>query len=145
MLWITSCVKPSWDLRGKTVTTTATATLRDWGMIQNWCPKLQCNDLDGTGATCSCSPSMFEPQAGWFRVIVVVVPTGRDAREDDLGGHYDIHQHTSLKDKSGEITSLISITRNGTKTARNCCYIVNRPNQHIMMTYRTHVLRSFQI
>ena len=58
---------------------------------------------------------MFKLQARWFQVIVLVFPTGRGKKRGDLRGHHGIHQHTSLKDKSGGITYNLSISRNDTK------------------------------
>ena len=37
---------------------------------------------------------VFELQARWFQVIVLVVPTGRDNKRVDLGGYHGIHQRT---------------------------------------------------
>ena len=78
---------------------------------------------------------MFELQARWFQFMVLVVPTERCKKRGDLRGHHGIHQHTSLKDKSGGITYNMPISRNDTKLS-HC----ERPNIHaISQLYAEHI------
>ena len=74
---------------------------------------------------------MFEIQARWFQVIVLVVVTGRGNR-----GDLRIHQHTSQKDKSDRITYNMIITRRDTKLS-HCGETTPTPSMTLYNTMTT--------